>query len=162
MCSNWYHGDCIGITAEESKKMDEYVCDECKNAREKQVLYCLCKQPYDESQFYICCDKCQDWFHGHCVNVSQKEADAIDEYVCPNCTQNDSANSVNMKPLIAEEFENLKKLIKQITGHKMAWPFLEAVDPKEVADYYTVITDPMGKDEWTWMEEEEEQGIFLT
>lgn len=30
-------------------------------------------------------------------------------------------------------------------SHKMAWPFLEPVDPNEVPDYYTVIKDPMGK-----------------
>lgn len=30
-------------------------------------------------------------------------------------------------------------------GHKMAWPFLTAVDPKDVPDYYKVIKEPMGR-----------------
>lgn len=50
LCNNWFHGDCVGITEEMSKTMSEFVCTECRHARETQELYCLCKQPYDESQ----------------------------------------------------------------------------------------------------------------
>lgn len=124
--------------------MDEYICDECKPAKADTELYCLCRQPYDESKFYICCDKCQDWFHGSCVGVLQKDADNIDEYICPNCMQNDTVSAVNTKPLSAHEFDQLKRLIKQITGHKSAWPFVDAVDPKEAPGYYELITEPMG------------------
>ena len=27
-------------------------------------LYCLCRRPYQESEFMIECDVCKDWFHG--------------------------------------------------------------------------------------------------
>ncbi|EAA10839.5 AGAP006133-PA [Anopheles gambiae str. PEST] len=143
LCNNWFHGDCVGISEAESKKITEYICSECKHARETQELYCLCRQPYDESQFYICCDKCQDWFHGRCVGILQCEANNIDEYSCPNCHMNNAINFANMKTLSAKEFENLKKLIKQIQQHKSAWPFMEPVDPNEAPDYYRVIKEPM-------------------
>ncbi|XP_058794232.1 nucleosome-remodeling factor subunit NURF301 isoform X2 [Phymastichus coffea] len=143
LCNNWFHGDCVGITEEMSKSMSEFVCTECRHARETQELYCLCKQPYDESQFYICCDKCQDWFHGRCVGILQSEADNIDEYVCPNCQRNSSVNFANMKNLNMKDLDLLKKLIKQIQGHKSAWPFMEPVDPNEAPDYYKVIKEPM-------------------
>ncbi|XP_058463796.1 nucleosome-remodeling factor subunit NURF301 [Malaya genurostris] len=143
LCNNWFHGDCVGISEEQSKEINEFVCSECKHARETQELYCLCKQPYDESQFYICCDKCQDWFHGRCVGILQSEAEFIDEYICPNCQINNSVNFANMKTLSAKEFENLKKLIKQLQHHKSAWPFMEPVDPDEAPDYYRVIKEPM-------------------
>lgn len=143
MCNNWFHGQCVGINEAACEKIDEFICEGCKHAQETKELYCLCKQPYDESQFYICCDKCQDWFHGRCVGVLQKEADNIDEYTCPNCTKNDSVSSVNMKLLTPQEFEHLKRLMKQISAHKSAWPFLEAVDPQEAPDYYKVIKEPM-------------------
>ncbi|XP_066157343.1 nucleosome-remodeling factor subunit NURF301 isoform X1 [Euwallacea fornicatus] len=143
LCNNWFHGDCVGITEESSKTLTEFVCDECKQARETQKLYCLCQQPYDESQFYICCDNCQDWFHGRCVGILQSEADNIDEYVCPRCQKNSSVNYVNMRELAQKDFDNLKKLIKQIQMHKSAWPFMEPVDPTEAPDYYKVIKEPM-------------------
>merc|ERR1712071_92 len=67
LCSNWFHGDCVGITENMSQTMSEFVCQGCSQARSTQELFCLCQQPYDEAQFYICCDRCQDWFHGRCV-----------------------------------------------------------------------------------------------
>jgi nucleosome-remodeling factor subunit BPTF len=48
VCSNWFHGDCIGISEDSSKTMEEWTCDACKN--QANQLYCLCKQPYDDSQ----------------------------------------------------------------------------------------------------------------
>lgn len=70
-------------------------------------------------RFYICCDKCQDWFHGRCVGILQSEADNIDEYVCPNCQRNSSVNFANMKNLNAKDLDLLKKLIKQIQVRKL-------------------------------------------
>ena len=32
-----------------------------------------------------------------------------------------------------------------LQAHKMAWPFLDPVDEKEVPDYYSIIKEPMGK-----------------
>ncbi|KAI5633082.1 PHD-finger domain-containing protein [Phthorimaea operculella] len=142
-CSNWFHGDCVGVTEEMSKTMEEYVCPDCRRAAETQELYCLCRQPYDNSQFYICCDRCQDWFHGRCVGILQSEADNIDEYICPNCQKNNSVNFANMKELTTKDFENLRKLVKQIQMHKCAWPFMEPVDPREAPTYYKVIKEPM-------------------
>ncbi|CAG9783721.1 unnamed protein product [Diatraea saccharalis] len=142
-CSNWFHGDCVGVTEEMSKTMEEYVCPDCRRAEETQELYCLCRQPYDNSQFYICCDRCQDWFHGRCVGILQTEADNIDEYICPNCQKNNSVNFANMKELTPKDFENLKRLVKQIQLHKNAWPFMEPVDPREAPTYYKVIKEPM-------------------
>ncbi|XP_039965704.1 nucleosome-remodeling factor subunit NURF301 isoform X1 [Bactrocera tryoni] len=143
LCSNWFHGDCVNITEEASKKLSEFICEDCKRARETQELYCSCRQPYDESQFYICCDKCQDWFHGRCVGIVQSEAEFIDEYICPQCQRNNSVNLANMKNLAENETIELKKLIRQIQAHKSAWPFMEPVDPEEAPDYYKVIKEPM-------------------
>ncbi|CAH1170436.1 unnamed protein product [Phaedon cochleariae] len=143
LCNNWFHGDCVGITEESSKTLTEFVCNECKQARDTHKLYCLCQQPYDDSQFYICCDRCQDWFHGRCVGILQSEADNIDEYVCPRCQRNNSVNFANMKDLAQKDFEGLRKLIKQLQVHKSAWPFMEPVDPTEAPDYYKVIKEPM-------------------
>lgn len=50
-----------------------------------------------------------------------------------------------MKELTVKDFENLKRLVKQIQLHKNAWPFMEPVDPREAPTYYKVIKEPMGK-----------------
>lgn len=69
LCTNWYHGECVGITEKEAKKMDDYVCVECRSGRDGSAgagggsagtgtvgggtgeeLYCICQTPYDESQ----------------------------------------------------------------------------------------------------------------
>ncbi|KAL3268250.1 hypothetical protein HHI36_007374 [Cryptolaemus montrouzieri] len=143
LCNNWFHGDCVGITEESSKTLSEFICQECKQASDTRKLYCLCQQPYDNSQFYICCDSCQDWFHGRCVGILQSEADNIDEYICPRCQTNSMVNYANMKDLTQKDYDGLKKLIKQLQMHKSAWPFMEPVDPNEAPDYYKVIKEPM-------------------
>ncbi|OWF46473.1 nucleosome-remodeling factor subunit NURF301-like isoform X2 [Mizuhopecten yessoensis] len=145
LCSNWFHGDCVGISEGRAKTIDTYVCGECKKQKETatEELYCLCRTPYDEAQFYIGCDRCQDWFHGRCVGVSQGEADHIDTYICPNCMRKEEADPVSQKELLDRDYDTLRRLVKSLQSHKMAWPFLEAVDRNEVPDYYHVVKDPM-------------------
>ena len=33
-------------------------------------LWCICQKPHN-NRFMICCDKCEDWFHGSCVGVTR-------------------------------------------------------------------------------------------
>lgn len=40
----------------------------------------------------------------------------------------------------------LKSFLVVQQSHKMAWPFLEPVDPHDAPDYYRVIKEPMGED----------------
>ncbi|XP_062243495.1 nucleosome-remodeling factor subunit BPTF-like isoform X5 [Platichthys flesus] len=144
LCTNWYHGDCVGITEKEAKKMDDYICVECKRGQESssEELFCICRTPYDESQFYIGCDRCQNWYHGRCVGILQSEANHIDQYVCPQCQSTEDAMTV-FTPLTDKDFEGLRRILRSLQAHKMAWPFLEPVDPNDAIDYYRVIKEPM-------------------
>lgn len=51
-------------------------------------LWCICRQPHN-NRFMICCDKCEDWFHGKCVNITKSMGNDMEarniEWVCPNC-----------------------------------------------------------------------------
>ncbi|KAF1350952.1 hypothetical protein BDV97DRAFT_350730 [Delphinella strobiligena] len=50
-------------------------------------LYCLCRRP-DTGTFMIGCDGgCDDWFHGKCVNIAERDKGLIDRYVCPRCSE---------------------------------------------------------------------------
>jgi nucleosome-remodeling factor subunit BPTF len=143
VCSNWFHGSCIGITEKMSRGMTEYVCEECRSAKENDEIYCLCRQPYDESQFYIGCERCTDWFHGRCVGILQAEAESIDEYICPRCDPKSKLNYANLKRLNTKDYDLVKKTLKQIQTNKNSWPFKEPVDPNEHPKYYEAVKEPM-------------------
>ncbi|XP_066520172.1 nucleosome-remodeling factor subunit BPTF-like [Hoplias malabaricus] len=144
LCTNWYHGECVGITEKQAKKMDDYVCVECKETQEgnAEELYCICRTPYDEAQFYIGCDRCQNWYHGRCVGILQSEATQIDEYVCPQCQSTQDTMTV-LTPLTDKDYEGLRRILRSLQAHKMAWPFLDPVVPEDAPDYYRVIKEPM-------------------
>ncbi|CAK3883621.1 Set1 complex component spp1 [Lecanosticta acicola] len=49
--------------------------------------YCICRKP-DTGTFMIGCDgTCDDWFHGKCVGIEERDKNLIDKYLCPNCTK---------------------------------------------------------------------------
>ncbi|XP_070275734.1 death-inducer obliterator 1 isoform X2 [Myotis yumanensis] len=53
------------------------------------ALYCICRQPHN-NRFMICCDRCEEWFHGDCVGISEARGRLLErngeDYICPNCT----------------------------------------------------------------------------
>eukprot|EP01113_Clastostelium_recurvatum_P032091 TRINITY_DN4075_c0_g1_i4.p1 TRINITY_DN4075_c0_g1~~TRINITY_DN4075_c0_g1_i4.p1 ORF type:complete len:880 (+),score=286.66 TRINITY_DN4075_c0_g1_i4:290-2641(+) len=50
-------------------------------------LYCMCRRPWDPENdlFMICCDGCDEWYHGECVGISEKEGKKMKTYTCPKC-----------------------------------------------------------------------------
>ena len=52
--------------------------------------YCLinCKRGRAEDDSYmICCDQCEQWYHGECVGVTKTQADAMGRYTCAQCNE---------------------------------------------------------------------------
>uniref|UniRef100_A0A336M0L1 CSON009592 protein n=1 Tax=Culicoides sonorensis TaxID=179676 RepID=A0A336M0L1_CULSO len=51
-------------------------------------LWCICRQPHN-NRFMICCDVCEEWFHGKCVNITKAQGNQMEaegkEWTCPNC-----------------------------------------------------------------------------
>ncbi|XP_066436064.1 CXXC-type zinc finger protein 1 isoform X4 [Eleutherodactylus coqui] len=50
----------------------------------ENIVYCVCRKP-DINCFMIGCDHCNEWFHGHCINITEKMAKAIREWYCMQC-----------------------------------------------------------------------------
>ncbi|CAM6090958.1 unnamed protein product [Calypogeia fissa] len=68
--------------------------------RERSVLYCVCRKPYDEDRAMIACDRCGEWYHFSCINlpepdssdeeaddVIQQECELSGDFVCPQCKE---------------------------------------------------------------------------
>lgn len=59
------------------------VVEEVDRLKQATCGYCICRQPYEG--FMIGCDGCEDWYHGHCVGVSEEQANKVDKYLCLRC-----------------------------------------------------------------------------
>ena len=35
LCSNWFHGVCVGITEKEAKKLEDFVCPGCRRGQQR-------------------------------------------------------------------------------------------------------------------------------
>ncbi|CAH0592546.1 unnamed protein product [Chrysodeixis includens] len=68
-------------------------------------LWCICKQPHN-NRFMICCDGCEDWFHGKCVNITKAMGQQMEEqgieWRCPNCIKKAKPNSKNSNKVPAQ------------------------------------------------------------
>ncbi|XP_073682202.1 CXXC-type zinc finger protein 1b [Garra rufa] len=63
---------------------------------ENAPLYCICRKS-DINCFMIGCDNCNEWFHGHCINVTEKMAKAIREWYCKQCQEMDPSLSIRYR-----------------------------------------------------------------
>ncbi|WPG98433.1 Hypothetical protein R9X50_00122300 [Acrodontium crateriforme] len=61
--------------------------DEGDGSEDDGGTYCICRKS-DTGTFMIGCDgTCDDWFHGKCVGIQERDKGLIDKYLCPNCTE---------------------------------------------------------------------------
>uniref|UniRef100_A0A667ZYH7 Death inducer-obliterator 1 n=1 Tax=Myripristis murdjan TaxID=586833 RepID=A0A667ZYH7_9TELE len=58
------------------------------------ALYCICRQKHNK-RFMICCDRCEEWFHGDCVGITEARGRLMErngeDYICPNLDPSASA-----------------------------------------------------------------------
>ncbi|XP_030633168.1 CXXC-type zinc finger protein 1b [Chanos chanos] len=64
---------------------------------ENAPLYCICRKP-DINCFMIGCDNCNEWFHGNCINVTEKMAKAIREWYCQRCRDKNPLLEIKYRP----------------------------------------------------------------
>uniref|UniRef100_A0A671TDM3 Lysine-specific demethylase PHF2 n=1 Tax=Sinocyclocheilus anshuiensis TaxID=1608454 RepID=A0A671TDM3_9TELE len=107
-------------------------------------VYCICRSPYDVTQFMIECDACKDWFHGSCVGVDEDEAPDIDIYHCPNCEKThgkstckylsfilgdvrpvQNGSQVFIKELSSRTFPSAEDVVVKLSGSQMTLDYLE-------------------------------------
>uniref|UniRef100_A0A671KSX9 CXXC-type zinc finger protein 1 n=1 Tax=Sinocyclocheilus anshuiensis TaxID=1608454 RepID=A0A671KSX9_9TELE len=70
--------------------------------RSNARVYCVCRKP-DINCFMIGCDNCNDWFHGDCIQISEKIAKTIRVWYCEKC-KNESLE-IKFRPKKSREKE---------------------------------------------------------
>ncbi|KAF5350240.1 hypothetical protein D9758_007833 [Tetrapyrgos nigripes] len=64
-----------------------------KGATKAPDVFCTCRRN-DDGTPMVYCGECQDWYHFSCVNLSEREAEDINVYVCPACSERTGLHSV--------------------------------------------------------------------
>ncbi|XP_053481674.1 CXXC-type zinc finger protein 1a [Ictalurus furcatus] len=68
-------------------------------------VYCICRKP-DINCFMIGCDNCNEWFHGDCINISEKMAKSIRVWYCEKCRSNDDSLETKFRSKKSRERES--------------------------------------------------------
>ncbi|RDD44717.1 PHD finger protein 3 [Trichoplax sp. H2] len=74
--------------------------DKSSSNHAQQHLYCICQKPHNR-RFMICCDRCEEWYHGSCVGINAVKARIMEEqkedFICTKCLQ--TSNQVDPLPI---------------------------------------------------------------
>jgi hypothetical protein len=58
--------------------------DENEDDDDPDRLWCICRRPYTSDCFMIACDKCNEWYHGDCVLITEYVATSFDNHLLEN------------------------------------------------------------------------------
>uniref|UniRef100_A0A671KST7 CXXC-type zinc finger protein 1 n=1 Tax=Sinocyclocheilus anshuiensis TaxID=1608454 RepID=A0A671KST7_9TELE len=72
--------------------------------RSNARVYCVCRKP-DINCFMIGCDNCNDWFHGDCIQISEKIAKTIRVWYCEKCRSKNESLEIKFRPKKSREKE---------------------------------------------------------
>ncbi|CAN6162576.1 unnamed protein product [Urochloa humidicola] len=65
---------------------------ELKLLRDRSVLYCICRKPYD-NRAMIACDQCDEWYHFDCINLLGHPPET---FFCPACHPSNGEEAISL------------------------------------------------------------------
>lgn len=86
--------------------------EEMEQDDEKEPVYCICRTS-DTNRFMIGCDKCNEWYHGDCISITEDYAKSIKQFYCLICRDKDPSLQIKFK-----EKKIKKKEVKEIEKPK--------------------------------------------
>ncbi|KAM3364262.1 hypothetical protein ACQJBY_014543 [Aegilops geniculata] len=76
-----------------------HVEKELKLLRDRSILYCICRKPYD-NRAMIACDQCDEWYHFDCINLCGPPPKT---FYCPACSPNNGEGFISLPRSAREE-----------------------------------------------------------
>lgn len=123
---------CLPINNEKNfivKNRGGEIKSKCEEHRSPTV-YCHCQNKDESTEFMVCCDNCEVWFHSKCVGLSDIALKQLKKWYCSYCT--DYINNKNNFLLAESESNddnNNKDLINQILNenwrHAIVFPHIK-------------------------------------
>lgn len=83
-CSTAYHLECAFHDGDLILDDENILHVSCSN-HSQSLVFCSCKEKYDDTRPMVYCDECCDWFHNSCEGLHEKAAMSTDTYVCKSC-----------------------------------------------------------------------------
>ncbi|KAJ8301982.1 hypothetical protein KUTeg_020969 [Tegillarca granosa] len=75
---------------------------------DEEIQYCICRST-DCNRFMIGCDNCEEWYHGDCIGVTEKDAKSIKQFFCEACRKKN--------PLLEIKYKTKKTFKEKSTKH---------------------------------------------
>lgn len=63
---------------------------------EQEEVYCVCRRA-DTHKFMICCDQCEEWYHGDCISITAEYAKKVQTFFCLQCREKNPALEIVLK-----------------------------------------------------------------
>ncbi|KAL6244954.1 COMPASS (complex proteins associated with Set1p) component [Rhinocladiella similis] len=71
----------------EVRSRSSSVADTPGSSNDDGEIFCICRKGDNHTWMIACDGGCEEWFHGNCVNIRERDGDLIDKYICPRCAK---------------------------------------------------------------------------
>ncbi|KAJ3672228.1 hypothetical protein LUZ60_006949 [Juncus effusus] len=85
---------------------------ELKLLRERSVLYCICRKPYNENEDMIACDMCDEWYHFKCIDFCAPIPDKFFCFACQPSKPSDHSSKGRQADKKHQASKNKKKRLQ--------------------------------------------------
>ncbi len=82
-------------------------------------LFCMCKTSWEDGVFYIGCNYCENWYHDHCIGITEKAAEGIEKFKCPTCIENSEETPRDLLHEVSDLQFEIEELEDRLNKHQI-------------------------------------------